>query len=400
MTLHFYASLKSRLLLNARLRYNSVSLAKKFKIRAMKKKIIVGMSGGVDSSVAALLLQQQGYEIEGLFMKNWEDDSEFCSATEDAADAQNVCDKLGIKLHTVNFSDQYWEKVFAIFLAEYKAGRTPNPDILCNKEIKFKAFLNYALDLGADGIATGHYVCSEYKNDYFQLLKGLDKNKDQSYFLYSLSQEQLKSCLFPIGKLEKPAVRLLAQKAGFLNSQKKDSTGICFIGERKFKSFLNQYLPAQPGDILDENKNIVGKHDGLMYYTIGQRKGIGVGGLKEASPEAWYVIKKDLENNQLIIGQGGNNPALFADNLVCGNIHWIAQNMNAPYRCYAKTRYRQSDQACTINLFSKQKYKVSFDVPQRAITPGQSIVFYNGEQCLGGAVIHHTMPSADRDEDL
>ncbi len=357
----------------------------------MKKKIIVGLSGGVDSSVAALLLQQQGHHVEGLFMKNWEDDDDFCSAAEDSADAQNVCDKLGITLHTVNFAEQYWEKVFEIFLSEYKAGRTPNPDILCNKEIKFNAFLNYALDLGADAIATGHYVRRGYANDKFSLLKGVDKNKDQSYFLYTLGQKQLKHCLFPIGELEKPAVRLLAQKAEFLNSQKKDSTGICFIGERKFKTFLNQYLPAQPGEIVDEVGNVLGQHDGLMYYTIGQRKGIGLGGLRNATEEPWYTLAKDLKKNQLIVGQGVNHLRLFADKLVCSEPYWISHSVEYPFRCAAKTRYRQEDQACVIELGNEKDFQITFDSPQRAITPGQSIVFYDKEQCLGGATIHQAI---------
>lgn len=353
-------------------------------------KVIVGMSGGVDSSVSALLLQQQGYHVEGLFMKNWEeDDTEtYCSATEDATDAQAVCDKLGIKLHTVNFAAEYWNDVFEHFLTEYKAGRTPNPDILCNKMIKFKAFLDYATALGADYIATGHYARKGYVNNQWRLLKGADLNKDQSYFLYTLGQAQLAKALFPIGELAKPEVRRLATEADFANSTKKDSTGICFIGERKFSEFLSRYLPAQPGAIETETGEIIGQHQGLMYYTIGQRKGIGIGGLKTSADEPWYVLEKDLARNVLIVGQGHDNPRLLTSSLVCSQLHWVARHvMQTPLHCNAKTRYRQPDQACELRQLATDCYQVTFSEPQRAITPGQSVVFYNGDVCLGGGII-------------
>ncbi len=353
-------------------------------------KVIVGMSGGVDSSVSALLLQQQGYHVEGLFMKNWEEDDseEYCSATEDVADAQGVCDHLGIKLHRVNFAAEYWDRVFEYFLAEYKAGRTPNPDILCNKEVKFRAFLDYAQMLGANCIATGHYARIHQHGDAYQLRKGLDNNKDQSYFLYTLGQQQLKHSLFPVGELEKPQVRALAAEHGFDNHNKKDSTGICFIGERKFKDFLQRYLPAQPGPIKTPEGNTLGQHQGLMYYTLGQRKGIGIGGQHDAAEDAWYVLQKDLSDNTLIVGQGHAHPLLLREALTCQQLHWvddIAPHM--PLQCVAKTRYRQPDQACEISHIDDDCYHVQFKQAQRAITPGQSVVFYDGEVCLGGGVI-------------
>tara|TARA_B100000989_G_C19533186_1_gene471674 strand:+ start:23675 stop:24751 length:1077 start_codon:yes stop_codon:yes gene_type:complete len=353
-------------------------------------KIIVGMSGGVDSSVAALLLQQQGYVVEGLFMKNWEDDDteEYCTAAEDLADAQVVCDKLNIPLHTVNFAKQYWDHVFEIFLAEYRAGRTPNPDILCNKEIKFKAFLEHAQQLGAELIATGHYVRRGEAHDQYQLLKGLDDNKDQSYFLYTLGQQQLAHSVFPVGELEKPKVRELAKYAGFENHRKKDSTGICFIGERRFKEFLSRYLPAQPGNIETDAGNIIGEHQGLMYYTLGQRKGIGIGGRQDADESPWYVVAKDLERNVLVVGQGHDHPLLFASELTCQQLHWVdGTPPPTPLTCMAKTRYRQTDQACTVTAIDEDNYQVQFAEPQRAITPGQSVVFYLKDKCLGGGVI-------------
>lgn len=358
-------------------------------------RVIVGMSGGVDSSVAALLLLQQGYQVEGLFMKNWEedDDTEYCTARADLADAQAVCDRLGIVLHTANFAAEYWDGVFQHFLAEYQAGRTPNPDILCNREIKFKAFLEYALMLGADFIATGHYVRRQDKNGETRLLKGLDNNKDQSYFLCAVSEDCLARSLFPVGHLEKPEVRALAAEHGFVTSTKKDSTGICFIGERKFKDFLQKYLPAQPGDIETVDGEIIGKHHGLMYHTYGQRQGLGIGGLRAHDDAPWYVVGKDLTRNCLIVAQGSEHPALFSSALQASQVAWINHRTpELPLRCTAKIRYRQADQHCLVELeqgtnADHDQVRVSFDKPQRAVTPGQAIVFYQDEICLGGGVI-------------
>ncbi|USD19694.1 tRNA 2-thiouridine(34) synthase MnmA [Microbulbifer variabilis] len=354
------------------------------------KRVIVGMSGGVDSSVAALLLMQQGYQVEGLFMKNWDEDdgTEYCTAKADLVDAQAVCEKLGIKLHTANFAAEYWDHVFEYFLAEYKAGRTPNPDILCNREIKFKVFLEYAEVLGADAIATGHYTRRRDIEGRTYLLKGLDGNKDQSYFLHAVGEGEFARSLFPLGELEKPEVRRIAEENGFITHNKKDSTGICFIGERRFKDFLEQYLPAQPGDMETPEGEIMGRHAGLMYHTIGQRQGLGIGGVKGAGEEPWYVVGKNLERNVLIVAQGAHHPLLYATGLVATQTHWI--NGAAPgesFRCQAKTRYRQPDQDCTIRVQKGGNLTVEFDEPQRAITPGQSLVLYDGEICLGGAVI-------------
>ncbi len=357
----------------------------------MSKKVIVGMSGGVDSSVTALLLLEQGHQVTGLFMKNWEEDdgTEYCTAMEDLADAQQVCDKLGIELKTVNFAAEYWDEVFEVFLSEFKAGRTPNPDILCNKHVKFKAFLNYAIeDLGAEYIATGHYAqVSERDGEYF-LLKGLDPNKEQSYFLYTLGQKQLSRTLFPIGHLHKPEIRAMADKAGFANSRKKDSTGICFIGERKFTEFLQRYLPTQPGEMRTPEGQYIGKHHGLMYYTFGQRQGLGIGGVKNAPDEPWYVLEKDLENNVLIVGQGHDHPLMLHNTLEASQLDWCSNKpLTQPIRCSAKTRYRQADQPCYLEPIGNDRCKATFDQPQRAITPGQSVVFYDGEICLGGGII-------------
>ncbi len=357
----------------------------------INKRIIVGMSGGVDSSVAALLLLRQGYRVEGLFMKNWEeDDAEgYCSAAEDLRDAQSVCDRLGIPLHTINFSAEYWDRVFEYFLAEYRAGRTPNPDIMCNKEIKFRAFLDHALGLGADAIATGHYARMEtVKNGRRRLLKGIDRNKDQSYFLYTLDQRQLAHTLFPVGTLEKREVRHIAHEAGFANQDKKDSTGICFIGERNFREFLQRYLPAQPGEIRDIDGRLLGRHDGLMYYTIGQRQGLGIGGRADSGEAPWYVAGKDMHSNTLIVVQGHDHPALMRNTLEAIDLHWVAgKPPHQEFRCHAKTRYRQPDQPCSVNLTDTTTCQVTFDQPQRAITPGQSVVFYEGDECLGGGII-------------
>ena len=355
-------------------------------------KVIVGMSGGVDSSVSAYLLLQQGYVVEGLFMKNWEEDdgTEYCTAKEDLKDAQAVCDKLGIKLHTANFSAEYWDNVFEHFLAEYKAGRTPNPDILCNKEIKFKAFLEYAQALGADYIATGHYTRRSADTDCAQLLKGLDPNKDQSYFLHAVNGKQIAKTLFPVGELPKPEVRRIAQEQGLATYDKKDSTGICFIGERRFKDFLQQYLPAQKGTIVTDEGKVIGEHQGLMYYTIGQRQGIGIGGVKNSAEAPWFVVSKDLVNNRLVIGQGHEHPLMMSRSLYSQKLDWVAGECpTLPLRCKAKTRYRQPDQDCVI--YSEGKgIRVVFEEPQRAVTAGQSVVFYSDDNCLGGGVIEST----------
>ena len=359
------------------------------------KKVICGMSGGVDSSVSAFILQQQGYQVEGLFMKNWEedDDTDYCTAAADLADAQAVCDKLGIKLHKINFAAEYWDNVFEHFLNEYKAGRTPNPDILCNKEIKFKAFLEYAAeDLGANYIATGHYVRRRGTDDNAQLLRGLDANKDQSYFLYTLSSKQVGQSLFPVGDIEKPIVRAIAEDLDLITAKKKDSTGICFIGERKFKDFLARYLPAQPGNIRTVEGDIIGRHDGLMYHTLGQRKGLGIGGVKGASEEAWYVVEKDLVNNELIVAQGHDHSALLSIGLIAQQLHWVdRQPIREPLRCTVKTRYRQTDVPCIIKPIDDESIKVIFDEPQIAVTPGQSAVFYLDEVCLGGGIIEQQL---------
>ncbi len=356
-------------------------------------KVIVGMSGGVDSSVSALLLQQQGYQVEGLFMKNWDEDdgTEYCTAMDDLADAQAVSDKLGIRLHTANFAAEYWDHVFEHFLSEYKAGRTPNPDILCNKEIKFKAFLDYTKVLGADYIATGHYVRRRDSDGHAQLLRGLDSNKDQSYFLHAVGEAEIAQSLFPVGELEKPAVRRLAEQHHLITHNKKDSTGICFIGERRFRDFLQQYLPAQPGDIETPEGIKIGRHQGLMYHTIGQRQGLGIGGLRQFPDEPWFVAHKDLPRNVLVAVQGGQHPLLFSQSLTASTIDWVdGLGPQLPCRCTAQTRYRQDDQACTVESDGNGGYKVSFDQPQRAVTPGQSVVFYQAERCLGGGVIETT----------
>ena len=356
-------------------------------------RVIVGMSGGVDSSVSAYLLQQQGYQVEGLFMKNWEEDDtdEYCAAAEDLKDAQQVCDKLGIKLHTINFATEYWDNVFEYFLAEYKAGRTPNPDIMCNKEIKFKAFLEFACeDLGADYIATGHYVQREMRNGQWAMIRGLDSNKDQSYFLYTLSDKQLAQTLFPVGHIEKPEVRAIAEKAGLITHNKKDSTGICFIGERKFKDFLAQYLPAQPGIIESAESVEVGKHDGLMYHTLGQRKGLRIGGLATSGEQPWYVVDKDMQRNVLIVGQGHDHPRLFSKGLMANQLHWVNRKaINEAFTCTVKTRYRQEDVPCTVTPLNNDnnEFQIDFMQPQSSVTPGQSVVFYQNDVCLGGGII-------------
>ncbi len=359
-------------------------------------KIVVGLSGGVDSAVAALLLKQQGHEVAGLFMKNWEEDDTdtHCGAEEDLKVVRAVCALLGIPLKTVNFSAEYWDRVFSYFLEEHKRGRTPNPDVLCNKEIKFKAFLDHALGLGAEAIATGHYARIEQRDGRYALLKARDAQKDQTYFLYPLGQAELARTLFPIGHLTKPEVRARARAGGLPNHDRKDSTGICFIGERDFKGFLARYLPAQPGEMRALTGERLGQHDGLMYYTLGQRHGLGIGG----AGEPWYVARKDLASNTLYVVQGENHPALFSRGLAAGELHWVAGAAPAlPLRCTAKTRYRQPDQDCVLET-GGDPLAVGFGQPQRAVTPGQSVVFYQGEECLGGGVIQRAVADADAGE--
>jgi len=351
---------------------------------------MVAMSGGVDSSVSALLLQQQGHDIAGMFMKNWEEDDRFgeCCAAEDAADARAVAKLLGIEIHARNFAAEYWENVFEEFLDEYRAGRTPNPDILCNREIKFKTFLEHAEALGAEKIATGHYVRSDCKDGMHRLLRGVDHNKDQTYFLYAVGHAQLAKTLFPVGELEKPRVRKLAEAAGFDVFDKKDSTGICFIGERNFTKFLSEYLPAKPGEIRTTHDQLIGQHNGLMYHTLGQRQGLGIGGVKGYSEAPWYVLHKDLVNNVLYVGQGHEHPWMLSDTLLASQLAWVSGEPPATdSELTAKVRYRQPDQAMRIEHIDDGQMQVRFKKPQRAVTPGQSIVLYDGEVCLGGGII-------------
>jgi tRNA-specific 2-thiouridylase len=352
----------------------------------MKDTVVVGMSGGVDSAVAALLLKRQGYDVRGLFMKNWEDDDsdEYCSTREDLIDAAAAADVIGIELEAVNFSAEYKDRVFAEFLREYAAGRTPNPDVLCNAEIKFRAFLDHAMRLGAAKIATGHYARNRESAHGFELLKGKDGGKDQSYFLHRLTQEQLSKVLFPVGELPKSEVRRIAAEAGLPNHAKKDSTGICFIGERPFREFLNRYLPRVPGPIKTSEGKMIGEHMGLAFYTIGQRKGIGIGG----AGEAWYVAEKRLESNELVVVQGHDHPLLLKRSLKAEDASWISGMAPAsPSSHTAKTRYRQADAPCTVTVGAERSLAVEFPKPQWAVTPGQSVVLYDGEVCLGGGVI-------------
>jgi tRNA-specific 2-thiouridylase len=354
------------------------------------KRVIVGMSGGVDSSVAALRLLEAGWQVEGLFMKNWEEDdtSTYCAATADLADAQGVADQLGIHLHTVNFATEYWDEVFEHFLAEYRAGRTPNPDLLCNREIKFKAFLEYALSLGADYIATGHYAgVASTSEGRMQLCCAVDANKDQTYFLHLLGQYALQHVLFPLQGLYKPEVRQIAQAAGFANSRKKDSTGICFIGERRFRDFLAHYLPATPGKIVSTTNEVLGTHQGAMYYTIGQREGLGIGGQAKHGNEPWFVVEKDVVQNILVVAQGHHHPRLLKTTLIAKQLHWVAGQAPAEqFSCMARCRHRQVLQPCQVCLI-KEGAQVVFEQPQRALTPGQAVVFYVDDVCLGGGTI-------------
>ena len=361
-----------------------------------KQRVVVGLSGGVDSAVTAWLLKQQGHEVVGIFMKNWEDDddSEYCSSNVDFVDAAAVADVIGIEIEHVNFAADYKDRVFAEFLREYQAGRTPNPDVLCNAEIKFKAFLDHAMRLGAEKIATGHYARVAQIADRYALLKGVDASKDQSYFLHRLTQAQLARSLFPVGELRKTEVRRLAQEIGLPNARKKDSTGICFIGERPFREFLNRYIANQPGPIRDDQGRQIGRHVGLSFYTLGQRQGLGIGGVKEKGAQRgggehapWFVARKDMARNTLIAVQGHEHPWLLSSTLLASDLSWCAGQAPTPGRYAAKTRYRQSDAPCTLSYTAQGQLQLDFDQPQWAVTPGQSAVLYDGEVCLGGGVI-------------
>lgn len=356
----------------------------------MKKRVILGLSGGVDSSVAALLLKQQGYDVIAIFMKNWEekDDSGVCTSAKDFEDASKVAAKLDIPLHTVNFAQKYWDNVFQYFLDEYNAGRTPNPDVLCNTEIKFKAFLDYALDLDADYIAMGHYARVEKIGDLYHLKKGLDNNKDQSYFLSNITQYALSKSLFPIGDLDKSKVRELATQYGLATATKKDSTGICFIGERNFNEFIDKYVYTKPGNIVDmDNGKIVGEHSGLMHYTVGQRRGINIGGIRGESQKPYFVAAKSLEKNELYVVRGEDNPLLYSDYCLAEKMNWLSYIPNFPHKCHAKFRYRQADIPVTIEDLGENKIKIIYDYPVKAVTPGQVAVLYDGDICLGGGFI-------------
>lgn len=355
-------------------------------------RVVIGMSGGVDSSVAALLLKQQGYDVVGLFMKNWDDtdDEGYCTATEDYEDVAKVAEQIGIPYYSVNFEKEYWDRVFEYFLQEYRNGRTPNPDVMCNKEIKFKAFLDYAMGLGADYIAMGHYAQVETdENGVVHLLRGKDANKDQTYFLSQLSQAQLKKAMFPLGHLEKPQVRKIAEEAGLATAKKKDSTGVCFIGERDFNEFLANYLPNKPGKMMTLDGRVMGEHMGLMYYTIGQRQGLGIGGTAGTSNEPWFVIGKDQTTQTLYVGQGYHHDNLYSEYLEASEVHFTTDNWTEKeFECTAKFRYRQKDINVKVQLDeSGSKAKVIFDEPVRAVTPGQAVVFYRSEECLGGGLI-------------
>ena len=364
------------------------------------KRVIVGMSGGVDSSVAALLLKRQGYQVSGLFMKNWEDDdtAEYCSSREDLVDAVSVAEKIGMDIDVVNFSAEYKDRVFKDFLREYQAGRTPNPDVLCNAEIKFRAFLDHAIGLGADLIATGHYAQVRERDGLFQLLKAEDGTKDQSYFLYRLDQSQLARTLFPLGALHKREVREIARREGLPNHDKKDSTGICFIGERPFREFLNRYLPGDPGEIRTAEGKLVGRHQGLMFYTIGQRQGLGIGGSRGGDGDPWYVTEKDMRRNRLVVVQGHDHPTLYTDRLAAVDLSWVSGSQPHCNWVYtAKTRYRQKDSPCTIVTAAAERCVIDFAEPQWAVTPGQSVVVYESNVCLGGGIIESSERAGDVD---
>ena len=356
----------------------------------MMAKVVVGMSGGVDSSVAAAILKEQGHEVIGLFMHNWEEESEECTSVTDYEDVKRVCNKLQIPYYTVNFAKEYLDRVFKYFVEEYSKGRTPNPDVLCNREIKFGPFLEYAKSLGADYIATGHYAKVERVNGVTRLLKAKDTNKDQTYFLNQLNQDQLKDVLFPLGDMLKPDVRKIAEKYGFSTAEKKDSTGICFIGERRFREFLKNYIPCKKGNIVDTKGNIVGSHDGVMYYTLGQRRGLNIGGIKDGNGDRWYVLDKDVKNNNLIVSQGEGED-LFSKALITYKVNWIPQMpQSAEFECFAKFRYRQPDQKVKVKII-QDKVEVYFVEKQRAVTPGQYVVFYTETDCLGGGVIEEVI---------
>ncbi len=365
----------------------------------MSERIVVGMSGGVDSSVAALLLKEQGYDVVGVFMKNWEekDDNGVCTAEQDWRDVRDVCDLIGIPCYSVNFAKEYWDRVFSYFLKEYRAGRTPNPDVLCNREIKFRAFLDFAMSLGAARMATGHFVRTDGAG---ALLKGTDPNKDQSYFLYMVHAEQLKKSVFPVGGMTKAQVREIATKNGLPVSAKKDSTGVCFIGERNFKKFLSEYLPAQPGDMVDPEGNAVGRHDGLMYYTLGQRRGLGIGGRGDG--RSWFVIGKDLEKNRLLVAQGDDHPMLYSTRCRAEDVTWVGESPlreGETLQCTAKFRYRQPDQPVEVTM-DGDHLMIHALTPQRAITPGQSAVLYDGETCLGGGIVTTVLDAGQVRESL
>ena len=351
-------------------------------------RVVVGMSGGVDSAVSAMLLKEQGYDVVGVFMKNWEekDENGVCTSESDWSDVRDVCDRIGVPYYAVNFAKDYMDRVFSVFLSEYRAGRTPNPDVLCNREIKFRAFLDFAMQLGAEKMATGHFVRTDGNGS---LLRGVDPNKDQSYFLYMLKSAQLLRAVFPVGGMTKGEVRRLAEKAGLSVSAKKDSTGVCFIGERNFKKFLAEFLPAQPGDMVTPEGEIVGRHDGLMYYTLGQRRGLGIGGRGDG--RSFFVVDKDLEANRLIVVQGEDSELLYSSACLCSQATFVRRELpeDAGVHLTAKFRYRQPDQGCTV-VRHKDALQIVYDEPQRAVTPGQSAVLYDGEECLGGAIIEST----------